>query len=200
MLGIHDADWTDSLQNTPCSSVEFRLILVGMKRTLLALVCFALACGEKKPAKDPNAEGVEESTSPSGSEPSGSTETPKPSEASPSKPIVNEQGERSKNSYDKENTEVVLSRAARQVKANCGATKDEDGKMIGPWGKVTIKVMLGRNGHTKAVTVPAPYDAKPVGKCISNAFSILAFPPWAGADTEVDWEVELVEPPKASKK
>jgi hypothetical protein len=107
---------------------------------------------------------------------------------------------RSESKYDKENTDVVLARAARQVKGNCGSAKDDEGKMIGPWGKVSIKVLLGRNGHTRSVSVPAPFDGKPVGKCIANAFSILQYPPWSGSDTEVDWDVEVIEPAKPGKK
>lgn len=96
--------------------------------------------------------------------------------------------------YDKESTEIVLKRSARQVKDNCGAAKDETGKATGPWGKLTIQVALGRNGHSKGVTVPAPYDGKAPGKCIMQAFSNLQYPPWAGTDTSIDWEVELVKP------
>lgn len=96
--------------------------------------------------------------------------------------------------YDKEHTDIVLNRAVRQVKANCGAATDDTGKAAGPWGKVTISVMLGRNGHSKGATVPAPYDGTPPGRCIVQAFSQLTFPPWGGADTPVDVEVELVKP------
>jgi hypothetical protein len=44
------------------------------------------------------------------------------------------------------------------------------------------------------VTVPAPYQGKPTGNCVEKAFSSLTFPPWGGADTEISWEVELVQP------
>ncbi len=91
----------------------------------------------------------------------------------------------------------MLKRAARQVKANCGFATDSDGKAAGPWGKVTIQVNLGHNGHSKGTTIPSPYDGKPVGRCISQAFANLIFPPWGGADMQVDWEVELVQPPAA---
>lgn len=96
--------------------------------------------------------------------------------------------------YDKEATEVVLKRSSRQVKDNCGAAKDENGKATGPWGKVTLQIVLGHNGHSKNVTVPASHQGKPVGNCIEKAFTNLSFPPWAGPDTQIDWEVELVQP------
>ncbi len=96
--------------------------------------------------------------------------------------------------YDKEHTDIVLNRAVRQVKANCGLATDDTGKPAGPWGKVTISVMLGRNGHSKGATVPAPYDGTPPGRCIVHAFSSLTFPPWGGADTPVDVELEIPKP------
>ena len=96
--------------------------------------------------------------------------------------------------YDKEATEVVLKRAARQVKENCGAAKDDTGKAVGPWGKATLQIQLGRNGHSKSVTVPAPYQGKPSGNCVEKAFTNLTFPPWGGSDTEITWDVELVNP------
>jgi predicted small lipoprotein YifL len=166
-----------------------------MNRTLLTMVALVslIACGEKKPAKDPNAESTETATETATETPTEESKTGTSSNSSSggSSPIVNEKATRSQSSYDKENTDVMLVRAARQVKANCGASKDEDGKALGPWGKVSIKVMLGHNGHVKNVAVPAP--------CIVNAFSNLQFPPWAGSDTEVDWEVELVAPAKDKK-
>ena len=166
-----------------------------MRRVLLALVPLALlvACGGKKDAKDPSTDD----------KPAMADETPKWEGASsappdPKKPgsIVNEGGKTRTDQYDKEATEVVLKRAARQVKDNCGAAKDDNGKAIGPWGKGTLQVQLGHNGHSKGVTVPSPYQGKPVGNCIEKAFTGLTFPPWTGADTEVNWDVEVIEPKK----
>src|ERR1700742_3230641 len=89
--------------------------------------------------------------------------------------------------YDKEATDVVLGRAARQVKDNCGQAKDENGKAAGPWGSTNISIVLGHNGHTKSVTIGEPYAEKPTGKCAVNAFSRLTFPPWSGPDETVEW-------------
>jgi hypothetical protein len=96
--------------------------------------------------------------------------------------------------YDKEAVAIGLKRAARQAKANCGAATDEEGKATGPWGKTTVTVKLGHNGHAKGATVGLPFDGKPVGKCITQAFAIVIFPPFAGADTTIDWPVEVVQP------
>ena len=155
-----------------------------------------LACGGKEKAKTPT------------DKPAYTDETPKwegastPDPNAPEKassggaPAVNEAPAKRSDQYDKEATEVVLKRAARQVRDNCGAAKDENGKAVGPWGKATIMVQLGHNGHSKGTTIPAPFQGKPTGNCVEKAFTNLTFPPWSGADTEVSWEVELIEPGK----
>jgi hypothetical protein len=97
--------------------------------------------------------------------------------------------------YDKESVEIELKRASRQVKANCGSATDDSGAASGPWGKTSASVTLGRNGHVKAVTVPAPYDGQPEGVCAINAFQKIQFPPYASsADVVVEWDIEFVKP------
>lgn len=113
---------------------------------------------------------------------------------------VNEAATRRTDQYDKEATEAVIKRAARQVKENCGHAKDENGKAVGPWGKATLQIQLGASGRSKGVTVPAPYQGKPVGNCVEKAFSNLTYPPWGGADTEVPWDIEIVNPAEPAKK
>lgn len=155
-----------------------------MSRSIVSVavvgVSLLFACGEPKPAESASDVKPDESA----------TDTPPP----PAKPSTPDPTKKSSNEYDKENTEVVLKRAGRSVKDSCGEAKDDNGVATGPWGKITIQVMLGRNGHSKAVTLPASHAEKPAGKCIANAFANLAFPPWAGQDTQIDWEVELVQP------
>jgi hypothetical protein len=161
------------------------------------------ACGgDKKTAKDPSEEDhsavKDESPKWEGASAAPPEEPKSKSSASSSSSsaggAVHEGASRRTDTYDKEGTEVALKRAARQVKANCGQAKDDNGKAVGPWGKVTIQVQLLHNGHSKQITVPAPHQGKPVGNCIEKAFANLSFPPWSGADTQIDWEVELVEP------
>lgn len=145
-------------------------------------VAVASACYNSE-VKDPSSETTTESTATATVE---------------KKPIkVEDTSKHNNDTYDKEQTEIVLNRATRLVNDNCGLTKDPDGKATGPWGQVTIKLTLGHNGHMKAVKVPSPYDGKPVGSCIVKAFENLVFPPWAGADAEdIEWTVELHPPPK----
>jgi hypothetical protein len=100
-----------------------------------------------------------------------------------------------KTPYDKDAVEIELKRAARQVKANCGSATDDDGKAGGPWGDTKASVVLGRNGHIRQVTVPSPYDGKPVGLCVVHAFQRITFPPYAGSsDVVLEWDVQIVQP------
>jgi hypothetical protein len=102
-----------------------------------------------------------------------------------------------KTPYDKEAVDVQLKRAARQVKGHCGSATDENGAATGPFGQTKASLVLGRNGHVKQVTVPAPYDGKPVGICVIHAFQKIVFPPYgASSDSILDWDVEIVQPGK----
>lgn len=104
-------------------------------------------------------------------------------------------GDSSGTPYDKDAVEIQLKRGARQVKSSCGGATDDSGQATGPWGQLKISVVLGRNGHVKGITVPDPYNGKPVGICIEHAFQKLIFPPYPGSsDVSVDWDVELVQP------
>jgi len=102
-----------------------------------------------------------------------------------------------KTPYDRDAVDEQLKRGARQVKANCGGATDDEGKATGPWGTTKASVVLGRNGHVKQVTIPSPYDGKPVGLCVVHAFQKIQFPPYAGStDVVIDWDIEIVQPKK----
>ena len=176
---------------------------------LLSSLALLVACGGKpKQADDPSNESTHSSSGDDGTQntkwdgtSSTPTSTATPSSATssatgkgPAVSSVNEGSARRQDQYDKDATEVVIKRAARQVQANCGAAKDDSGKAVGPWGKTTITIALGHNGHSKGVTVPSPYQGKQVGSCIEKAFTNLTYPPWGGSDADVQWEVELVQP------
>lgn len=159
-----------------------------------ALVLIAVQCGGGPSAKDPSTETTNhaDDTAPKWD----SNSSPTPSSTKPAGGGGTDPAVRRGDQYDKEQTEVSLKRGARQVKDNCGFAKDADGKQVGPYGKATLQVTLGHNGHMKAVKVPPPFDGKPTGNCIVKAFDNIIFPPWAGADTTIDWEVEVVLPTK----
>ena len=172
--------------------------------TILALSVTSVACGKPKQADDPSNESTHKPPTDDGTASTkweGASTAPPPSETKPRGPgtsSVHEAATRRTDEYDKEATEIVVKRAARQVKENCGAAKDDTGKATGPWGKVTLQIQLGHNGHSKGLTVPAPFQGKPTGNCVEKAFTNLTFPPWAGSDTEISWEIELI--PAADKK
>lgn len=185
-----------------------------MRALIPIMVCGLVACGgAKKPANDPatsetastanedtpkwdsssessdTAKRSKELSASAGSDTSSTSATP----AAPPK-------QRRSDEYDKEATEVVLKRAARQVKQNCGAATDEDGKASGPWGQGSMRLVLGHNGHLKEAAIGSPFEGKPTGRCAVQAFSRLTYPPWAGSDMNLDWPVELVPPTAAPKK
>ncbi len=172
--------------------------------SVMVIAALALAaCGAPKQADDPTNQSTHPPDDGTGSVKwEGATPPPPPAPTGEGKPggtgatAVNEAETRRSDVYDKESTEIVLKRAARQVKANCGAATDETGKPTGPWGKAMLQVQLGHNGHSKGVTVPPPFQGKPTGNCVEKAFTKLTFPPWGGSDTEITWEVELVPPGK----
>lgn len=158
----------------------------------LLLVC---ACGGSgKEAKTPSDTPASKDEIPKW-EPAARPETSAPKSSGGATAV--EAAERRSDQYDKEGTEIVLKRAARQVKEHCGAAKDDSGKAVGPWGKTTIQIQLGHTGRSTGTTIPAPYQGKPTGNCAERAFSNLTFPPWGGADLQLDWEIELIEPGKS---
>lgn len=169
-------------------------------RTLLPFILLGssalLACGDKKPPKAPDTTDTPAtSDEPTKWDTSSTTkETLNQPATTSTAPKINEGPKQRSDQYDKEQTEIVLKRASRQVKENCGATKDDTGKATGPWGKVTVQVLLGHNGHGQIASIPDPYKGKPTGNCVERAFKGLTFPPWGGSDTTIDWEVEIVQP------
>jgi hypothetical protein len=156
-----------------------------------ALVLAGCGGGAKSPANCPDGtvlKGTDCVADDSGDEPAG-TPPPKGEDSAT--------GGGGGTPYDKEAVEVQLKRAARQVKSSCGGATDDSGQATGPWGQLKVSVQVGRNGHIRQVTVPDPYNGKPVGICIVHAFEKLIFPPYSGStDTTVDWDLELVQPGK----
>ncbi|MBK6696952.1 MAG: hypothetical protein IPG50_32925 [Myxococcales bacterium] len=189
-----------------------------MRTLICTSICLALAVGcggSKKPAEDPAATTTADETPKwdSTSETADTTrrskdlastakKTPKEddSTAATTEPVSGPPKQRRSDEYDKEGTEVVLKRAARQVKQNCGAATDEDGKVGGPWGSGQMHLVLGHNGRLKEATLGPPFEGKPTGKCALQAFSRLTYPPWAGSDMTLDWPIEIVPPADPKKK
>jgi hypothetical protein len=165
-----------------------------------ALICSALGCAGKPAATPDSSDNSSDNASGSSDGYRAASDPPAAKPASTSAPQIQERADRNKNTYDKEQTEIQLRRAARQAKANCGLAKDEAGLATGPWGKLNVTVTLGHNGHLRSSIVPAPYADKPVGKCIEKAFTGIVFPTWEGSDIDLDWEVEVMRPDAAAAK
>lgn len=148
--------------------------------------CVSEAAGDTKPSGDTKASADTNS----------SKETAKGGSASSAgAPSAGGDSDIVAGSYDKEAVDAQLKRAAKQVRANCGAASDEDGAKTGPWGATTATIVLGRNGHVREVTVPAPYSGKPVGDCVVNSFRKIQYPPYnAASDASVNWDIQIVEP------
>lgn len=187
--------------------------MIQMHRARIATVAAALAfaaCGGGKPAESPTNDDCPAGTTKKGGDCIMPDDESGPSTASTASTASSSGTSRpsgdgtppatppaEKTAYDKESVDLMLKKAAAQVKGNCGATTDENGKAVGPWGKVKVAVTLARNGRIRDVAVPPPYADKPVGKCIGLAFRNLVYPPYgAPADVVVEWEVELVAPGK----
>jgi len=97
--------------------------------------------------------------------------------------------------YDKDEIAAKMKRSAKQIKANCGAATDEEGKATGPWGTVHVSVTLGSNGHVKDVAIPDPYKDKPVGTCISRQLMKISFAPYvASDDSTIEEDFEVTKP------
>jgi hypothetical protein len=184
------------------------MMMAMSKRTIIALTALALvACGGgAKQADSPGncPEGTvlkgsdcvpagDESASSGGGGGGGTSGSESGSGGSAG--AADESAPAGKTPYDKDAVNVELKRAARQVKANCGGATDDEGKATGPWGSTKASVTLGRNGHVKQVSVPSPYDGKPVGLCVVHAFQRITFPPYAGdSDVVLDWDIEITHP------
>ena len=97
--------------------------------------------------------------------------------------------------YDKDEITAKMKRSAKQIKNNCGAATDDEGKATGPWGTVHVSVVLGRNGHVKDVSIPDPYKDKPVGTCISRQLMKIIFAPYvASDDSTIEEDFEVTKP------
>ena len=181
-----------------------------MKRRACLLVLLAACGGSSEPAKNASSDCpagmvkqggdcvAPEGESGPGHAATASTSSPTPTSTAATANTGGSAPPGDKVPYDKDSVEIVLRRAANQVKSSCGSATGEDGKPMGPWGTTKVQVTLGRNGHVHGVDVPDRYKDKPVGVCVQHAFQNLIFPPYAApADVVVEWEVEIVRPPGA---
>jgi hypothetical protein len=169
----------------------------GRAHLFVGCVCsvvFAfVGCGGATPPPDSAASESSGSSSHAASPPKSDDDgpTPAPAATTDSTPAPSGGG----TPYDAPSVEIELNRALVQVKKNCGSATDENGAATGPWGKTSIGVTLGRNGHVKQVSLAPEFDGKPTGVCTQNAFMKIQFPPYAGStDAVVTRDVEIPKP------
>jgi hypothetical protein len=105
---------------------------------------------------------------------------------------------RAEQTFDEEEVNLVLTRAARQAQANCAKARNADGRIAGPWGEVTVTVVLNHaSGRLKDVFVDDAFDDTPTGRCVEGAFKLLVVPPWSGKDRTLERLVTLEKPAEA---
>jgi hypothetical protein len=172
-------------------------VLTGASCVVALVACGGQTNRAQSPGPCPEGTALQGSDClPTSANSASSEEAPAPSPVpSPATDATSNQSSAASPPYDREAVEAELKRAARSIKANCGAATNDDGQATGPWGATQATVTLGRNGHIKQVSVPAPYAGQPVGVCVVHAVQKIWFPPYAAsADVSVDWDVEIVKP------
>jgi hypothetical protein len=103
-------------------------------------------------------------------------------------------------SFDEEEVNLVLTRATRQAQANCAKVRNAEGRMAGPWGNVTVTVVLNHtSGRIKDVFVDDAFDDTPTGRCVEGAYKLLVVPPWSGKDRTLERLVVLDKPAEAEE-
>jgi hypothetical protein len=107
---------------------------------------------------------------------------------------------RADQSFDEEAVNLVLTRATRQAQANCAKVRNAEGRMAGPWGDVTVTVVLNHaSGRIKDVFVDDAFDDTPTGRCVEGAYKLLVVPPWSGKDRTLERLVTLEKPAEAEE-
>jgi hypothetical protein len=102
--------------------------------------------------------------------------------------------------FDEEEVNLVLTRATRQAQANCAKVRNAEGRMAGPWGSVTVTVVLNHtSGRIKDVFVDDSFDDTPTGRCVEGAYKLLVVPPWSGKDRTLERLVVLEKPAEAEE-
>lgn len=91
-----------------------------------------------------------------------------------------------KGTFDEGMAKVTLARAAKNAHSCIAMAKKDD-----PRGDTAVTVTFSGVGKTTNATIPAPYDGTEIGKCATRAFVGIVFPPFDGADVNVEQAVDL---------
>ncbi len=114
--------------------------------------------------------------------------------------------EEKKREWDDKQADLELHRAAHSAET-CPESVVEGDKNIDPKTgkpakgskapakpkdtKASVTLVFANDGHVKSLTVEAPYDENPVGKCVQRALNAVIVPAYQGAEHTVDWQIDL---------
>jgi hypothetical protein len=106
-----------------------------------------------------------------------------------------------KKKFDKKQTKMELMRATMSAESCPGVVYEQEGKEH-PRGDFKVTVTFQEDGTVKSVTIPSPFDGKPVGDCVIQAYKHVIVPPYVGGEQIVDWDVSLKDkkPEKGAEK
>lgn len=94
--------------------------------------------------------------------------------------------------FDRQQTQVSIARGARQA-AECAKIHT-----TGPFGDVSVKLVIDNVGKISDAVIPAPFEGTPMGKCVEMAFEHEYIPPWDGPDETMEATVSLKKPDAAA--
>jgi hypothetical protein len=105
-----------------------------------------------------------------------------------------------KKKFDKKQTKMELQRATMSAESCPGVVYEQEGKEH-PRGDFKATITFQEDGTVKQITIPAPFDGKPVGDCVMQAYKHVIVPPYTGGEQIVDWDVSLKDkkPEKTEK-
>lgn len=105
-----------------------------------------------------------------------------------------------KKQFDKKQTKMELQRATMSAESCPGVVYEQEGKEH-PRGDFKATITFQEDGTVKQITIPAPFDGKPVGDCVMQAYKHVIVPPYTGGEQIVDWDVSLKDkkPEKGEK-
>lgn len=101
--------------------------------------------------------------------------------------------------FDKKQVKMELQRATRSAESCPGVVHEQEGKDK-PRGETSVTITFQEDGTVKSVSIPSPFDGKPVGDCVIRAYKAVLVPPYTGGEMIVDQKVNLQDAAPAAKK
>ncbi|HEY3254666.1 MAG TPA: hypothetical protein VGJ91_11985 [Polyangiaceae bacterium] len=114
--------------------------------------------------------------------------------------------EEKKREWDAKQADLELHRAAHSAET-CPESVVEGDKNIDPKTgkppkgskpapkskdtKANATIVFANDGHVKSLTLSAPYDENPVGKCVQRALNAVIVPAYVGSEHTEEWVIDL---------